>query len=189
MRSTAAKKSFHPPFKHTARCNTAAPGRAVARQLHRSQAYALHAAPSFADDLCAANTSSTLAPLAPDTAAAVSQPFTAPKKGSECDDDTAPRGATTDPLPSTETGVTLERCEPSHRQLKQRIDARRAELEGTQALSLVADTLYWVTVSQAALQHLADAKAAGQVERVLSELHIDPPTVLFSVEEGSFSHP
>ncbi|CAG9582697.1 hypothetical protein LMJF_35_3420 [Leishmania major strain Friedlin] len=188
MRSTAAKKSFHPPFKHTAPCNTAASIHAVARQLHRSQAFALHAAPSFADDPCAANTSSTPAPLAPDTAVAVSEPFTAPKTASECDDVTPPRGGTTDPLPSTETDVAFERCRPSRRQLQQRIDARRAELAGAKAWSLVEDTLYWVTVSQTALQHLADAKAAGQVERVMSELHIDPPTVLFSVEEGSFSH-
>ncbi|TPP44606.1 hypothetical protein CGC21_7195 [Leishmania donovani] len=177
MRSTAAKKSFHPPFKHTAPCTTAASTRAVARQLHRSQAFALHAAPSFADDPRAPNTSSTPAPLAPDTTVAASEPFTAPKTASECDAVTPPRGGTTDPLPSTETDVALARCRPSRWQLQQRIDARRAELEGAKAWSLVADTLYWVRVSQAALQHLADSKAAGQVEQVLSELHIDPLTV------------
>ncbi|XQJ31275.1 hypothetical protein NXY56_007385 [Leishmania guyanensis] len=189
MCSNAAKKSFRPPFKHTVLCHSAASTHAVTRQLYRSQAFAPHAASSFADDSCAATLSSTPASHAPGTAAAVSEVFTTPKTAPEGDVNTLSRDVTTDPIPSAEAAIALVKCASSRRQLQQSIDSRQAELASTKVWSLVAGTLHWVTVSQAALQHLADAQTAGQVEQVLSELRIDPPSVLFSVEEGSFCHP
>ncbi|KAG5467471.1 hypothetical protein CUR178_01114 [Leishmania enriettii] len=189
MRSHAAKKSFHPPFKRAALPDTAASAHAATRQLHRNQLLAPHATPSFADDSCAATPSLVSAPFAPDTTAAVCKSLMAPKTGSEVGVVTPPRDVVADSLSRAVTGVVLAGCALSRRQLQQRINARRAELAGTKEWSLVADTLHWVTVSQAALQYLAETRAAGQVERVLSELHIDPPSVLFSVEESSFSHP
>ncbi|KAG5466924.1 hypothetical protein LSCM1_01101 [Leishmania martiniquensis] len=183
MRSNAAKKSFRPPFKHAALPNTAAAAQALAPQLHRIPTFARHAALSFSDDLGAATLSLTSAPLAPDTTAAAS------KMRWGGDADTPPRDVMAHSLPRVETDAAVAGCAPSRRQLQRLIDARRAELAGTKMWALVADTLHWVTVSQAALQHLAETRAAGRMEQVFSELHIDPSSVLFSVEEGRFSHP
>ncbi|GET92860.1 hypothetical protein, unknown function [Leishmania tarentolae] len=187
MRSNAAKKKHHPPFKHTVPRDTAASTHSVQLSRNHIHALALRAAHSFADDYCAANPTLRPAPFAPGMAAAVSEPFRVLKTTLKSDGDAPSRGAVTDPLSSTETAFSLEGCVPSRPQLQQLVNARRAEYAGTKVWSLVEDTIYWVTVAQAALQHLADAKTAGQIQRVLSELHIDPSTVLFSVEDGSFS--
>ncbi|KAG5492763.1 hypothetical protein JKF63_01343 [Porcisia hertigi] len=189
MRTAAAKKSFHPPFKERASCDIAVSGRAVRRQLYASQTDLANAGPFLESDSCAASPSTTLAMSAPSVAVNVFESLAAPKTMSDSNVDALPVGVTTGLIPPTaEIDVSLARCE-SPRRFQERIDARQAQLAGSKVLSLVADTLHWVTVSQEALQYLADARAAGQVVQVLSELHIDPLSVLFLMEEGRFSHP
>ncbi|KPI85266.1 hypothetical protein ABL78_5683 [Leptomonas seymouri] len=55
--------------------------------------------------------------------------------------------------------------------------------------ALADDTLRWIVAAQKAVQYLADALTGGDVERVLTGLHVSAQSVFFSTDEGCFVPP
>ncbi|KAK7201262.1 hypothetical protein NESM_000187900 [Novymonas esmeraldas] len=135
-------------------------------------------------------------PVAAPTTARTAPPISAPRATrrttSEGSDTSAPQRVVASPRSDSDVGDGCNRLPTSP--LTPRScggavgDAVGAAVTSARTKTVVEDTLYWVTVAQVAVQHLADGKTGGNVERVLSELLIHPADVLFSVDDGCFSH-